>query len=258
LKALFERDYNGQPQGTTPWRLWEINSEDKMTNIEIVKNAGVREEWIFAAADHLRYHDTSDLAENARVVATLKSNRPEMFYRAGEQPAKRKSLRGDYKRFSRVEPPPLDARTSGGGERNKCQNTPSRPTGLGRSPCWRPAKHVPAKHNRHRLGSRCLGAGGLAASGPDFNFQSRNKTMSQFMKPNTDNAGFNALSGKDGPTPVDHTDMPALYKTLDKPMVDAGEQSKRLKQQAKAVPQPGSFGAFAGNGKQNVQDPRLS
>ncbi len=46
-------------------------------------------------------------------------------------------------------------------------------------------------------------------------------------------AGFNFLHDENGPIPVDHTDMPALYKTLgeNQVAVEIGEQSKRAKQE---------------------------
>ena len=58
--------------------------------IEIVRAAGVRDEWASQAADFYRYHDTKDEAENARVTDALRRNAGYMFYRPGEQPAKRK------------------------------------------------------------------------------------------------------------------------------------------------------------------------
>ena len=76
-------------------------ARDEMdARLDIVRAAGVREEWERSATDYLRYGDIADEDNNARIMAALKSNASYMFYRPGKQPATstRKSLRDGYKR----------------------------------------------------------------------------------------------------------------------------------------------------------------
>ncbi len=73
------------------------------------------------------------------------------------------------------------------------------------------------------------------------------------------NVGFNRLHDENGPIPVDHRDMPSLYKTLgeNQVAVEIGEQSKRAKQEnaRKANTDP-SLKAFSDKGE--IVDPKTS
>ena len=84
--------------------------------------------------------------------------------------------------------------------------------------------------------------------------------MSQFQKTprgiliTPKSAGFNFLSGPDGPIPVPHQHMNELYETLEKPQVPLPEQSRELKQENnRAVEIDPSLSAFPG--KAEVTDP---